>query len=62
MTNIAFWQKGPEDNPKFMCIEAWEGIPDYDNTSHDIMTKSGMQIIKEKQKIIKKFTIEYKEI
>ena len=42
MEYVAFWQKSPEDNPTFLCIEGWNGLPDSVNTNHRIEDKIGI--------------------
>ena len=62
MSYMAFWQKNPEYKPEFMCIEAWEGIPDEDiKNSRELCDKLG-NIVLEKNKTFKKtFEIIYEE-
>ena len=61
MSYMAFWQKNPEFNPEFICIEGWEGIPDMEAISDfDIYKKSGNKIIKENEKFVTSFEIIYK--
>ena len=43
MEYYAYWQKGPEDNPKFICVESWDGLPDCDDTNHCIENKLGIK-------------------
>lgn len=41
MSHLAFWQKNPE-NPEFICIEPWHGLPDFEDTDHDIEHKKNL--------------------
>ncbi len=61
LSYIAFWQKNPNNNPEFICIEGWEGIPDFIDTDHNIMNKIGNIVIKDSESFIRKFKIEYEE-
>lgn len=42
MKYFAFWQKTPEDHPLFICVEGWNGLPDCDDTNHNIKEKMGI--------------------
>ena len=60
MSFMAFWHKKQELDPKFICVEAWEGIPDEDSkTDFDIFKKLGNVILKEKESYTKNFKIIY---
>lgn len=39
MSHMAFWQKNPE-NPDFICMEPWHGLPDQEDTDHDLEHKA----------------------
>lgn len=41
MPYLAFWQSRPED-PKFLCIEPWYGLPDETTTNHQLTQKKGI--------------------
>ena len=41
MPYLAFWQSQPE-NPKFLCIEPWHGLPDEAMTNHQFTQKKGI--------------------
>lgn len=48
MPYLAFWQSEPE-NPKFLCIEAWDGLPDEENASNHLLEKHNLQSLKAKE-------------
>lgn len=43
MPYTAFWQKVPEGDPQFLCIEAWCGLPDLIDTDHVMENKTTLQ-------------------
>ena len=57
MSYMAFWQKNPNNNPEFICIEGWDGIPDYENTNHNFNDKEGNIILSANDKYIRNFEI-----
>ena len=42
MPYTAFWQSMPE-NPEFICIEPWQGLPDAQDTNHQLKDKKSIQ-------------------
>lgn len=42
MNYTAFWQKKPENNPEFLCVEGWCGFPDYINADKNIKNKKNL--------------------
>lgn len=48
MPYISFWQKQPE-NPRFICIEPWEGHPDWIDTDHKLEGKKQYYTIQPNQ-------------
>lgn len=62
MSYMAFWQKNPEYVPEFMCIEAWEGIPDEEvKNCRNLCDKLGNIILKKNESFKKEFEIKYEE-
>lgn len=61
MSYTAFWQKNPEANPEFICIEGWEGIPDFEDTNHEIITKKGIVLLNRDEVYKIKYTLIFKE-
>ena len=60
MSYMAFWQKNPETNPEFICIEGWEGLPDEDvKPDFNILNKLGNKIVKQNEKFVTNFEIIY---
>ena len=60
MPFMAFWHKKQNSNPIFICVEAWDGIPDEDlKEDYDLFKKLGNVILKEKQSYTKSFKIIY---
>ncbi len=45
MPYTAFWQKEPEGNPKFLCIEGWYGLPDSISSAYEIAKKDNLQVL-----------------
>ncbi|MDE7105857.1 MAG: hypothetical protein K2O22_01670 [Anaeroplasmataceae bacterium] len=60
MPFVAFWQSTPE-NPKFLCIEPWCGLPDKCKTNHQLKDKLHMQKLKSKSSFKTDIIIEYLE-
>lgn len=61
MSYMAFWHKKEKLDSKFICIEAWEGLPDMDvKESDDILCKEGNIIIKKMETFKTSFKIIYK--
>ena len=58
MKYMAFWQSEPE-NPKFLCIEAWDGLPDEEHTNHQWSDKWYMQTLKSKECYKKNIVISF---
>lgn len=56
MSHLAFWQKNPE-NPEFICIEPWNGLPDYDDTNHKIEDKRNIIKLEPNQEFSTEFQI-----
>lgn len=52
LSHTAFWQKNPED-PQFLCIEPWNGLPDEEGTDHQLIHKNHIQTLGAKE------TVEY---
>ncbi len=60
MSFMAFWHKKFNLDPKFICVEAWEGIPDEDIKSDcDIFKKLGNVILEENKSYTTNFEIIY---
>lgn len=60
MPFVALWQSTPE-NPKFLCIEPWCGLPDKCKTNHQLKDKLHIQKLKSKRSFKTDIIIEYKE-
>lgn len=43
MPFTAFWQSKPE-NPQFLCVEPWYGLPDENQTNHQLIEKKYIQM------------------
>lgn len=60
MPYTAFWQKVPEGNPEFLCIEAWNGLPDQLGADHSLVNKSNLVKLKNKSIFKTYYNITYK--
>ncbi|MFI3328844.1 MAG: hypothetical protein R3Y05_00005 [bacterium] len=55
--SVALWQSHPE-NPKFLCIEPWIGLPDYANDIIDITKKENLNSLSSNNKVIYKWKLD----
>ncbi|MCM1130430.1 MAG: hypothetical protein NC310_00895 [Roseburia sp.] len=60
MPFVAFWQCNPDD-PRFLCIEPWMGLPDKDVTNHQISEKFHIQQLDGREAFHTNIEIEYLE-
>ncbi|MDE6242213.1 MAG: hypothetical protein K2M08_07325 [Anaeroplasmataceae bacterium] len=60
MPFVAFWQSKPE-NPEFLCIEPWCGLPDECITNHQLQDKLYIQKLKGNDSFKTDIIIEYIE-
>lgn len=60
MPYMAFWQKNP-DQPEFLCIESWWGLPDEHTTNHQLCEKPYLQKLESQKKFQTKIEISFNE-
>ncbi|MDE6408109.1 MAG: hypothetical protein K2K48_07535 [Anaeroplasmataceae bacterium] len=60
MPFISLWQSTPE-NPQFLCIEPWYGLPDKCRTNHRLEDKLHIQKLKSNESFKTEIIIEYIE-
>lgn len=59
MDSTAIWQKNPEANNEFMCIEGWCGLPDEIDSDHIIFNKKNEHIVDSNCEFCSSFSISY---
>ncbi len=61
MPYTAFWQKIPETDPKFLCIESWYGLPDILDADLDLSQKETLISLNPNSNFVTKYIIQYIE-
>ncbi|MDE5715138.1 MAG: hypothetical protein K2I42_03295 [Anaeroplasmataceae bacterium] len=60
MPFTAFWQSEPE-NPQFLCVEPWYGLPDEEQSNHQLIDKKYIQIIQAKNTFKTQIEVDFLE-